>query len=69
MAATATGRPSLRSRKAAPSVADCTKMSWERDPATVGIVLTPDMGEVPDVDGDALMAVVTAVRVPTGQQP
>jgi hypothetical protein len=45
------------------------KMSWERDPATGGIVFTPDAGEALDVDGDALMAVVAAVAVPVGQQP
>jgi hypothetical protein len=37
-----------------------TKMSWERDPAIGGIVFRLDAGETLDVDGDTLMAVVTA---------
>ncbi len=45
-----------------------TKMSWTREPSGV-VTFTPDTGEVPDVDGDALIAVATAVPVPVGQQP
>lgn len=45
------------------------KMSWERDPATGGIVFTPGDDEVLDVDGDALMAIVTAVPTPSSGAP
>jgi len=44
------------------------KMSWEKDPATGAVTFVPDANEVIDVDGDATMAVVSAVPTPPAGQ-
>jgi hypothetical protein len=41
------------------------KMSWQRE-GDGTITFTPDEGEALDVDGDSLLAVVTAIPVPAG---
>ena len=41
------------------------KMSWQRE-GDGTITFTPDEGEALDVDGDALLAVVSAIPVPAG---
>jgi hypothetical protein len=41
-----------------------SRMSWERDPASGGVTFLPDEGEVIDMSGDAIQAVVTAQPSP-----
>jgi hypothetical protein len=43
-----------------------SKMSWERDPATGGVLFTPDSDETLHVEGDSVMAVVTTEPKPAG---
>jgi hypothetical protein len=40
------------------------RMSWERDPASGGVMFTPADNEVLDVDGDSIQAVVSAHPTP-----